>query len=102
LIRDEPGRRAHLFALIDRWRDLATALPWTTLPSATAIQPLILGANAEALRISDALWKRGIWVPAIRPPTVAPGSARLRITFSASHSVADLDLLAGALDDAAR
>jgi len=102
LIRDEPERRAHLFALIDRWRDLATALPWTTLPSATAIQPLILGANAEALRIGDALWKRDIWVPAIRPPTVPRGSARLRIAFSASHSAADLDLLAWALADAVR
>jgi 8-amino-7-oxononanoate synthase len=102
LIRDEPERRAHLFALIDRWRDLASALPWHTLPSATAIQPLVLGANSEALRVSDALWKRGIWVPAIRPPTVPQGSARLRITFSASHSIADVDLLAEALADVAR
>ena len=102
LIRDEPERRAHLFSLIDRWRDLASALPWHTLPSATAIQPLILGANAEALRVSDALWKRDIWVPAIRPPTVPQGSARLRITFSASHSIADVDLLAEALADVAR
>jgi 7-keto-8-aminopelargonate synthetase-like enzyme len=61
-----------------------------------------LGANAEALRVSDALWKRGIWVPAIRPPTVPQGSARLRITFSASHSIADVDLLAEALADVAR
>jgi 8-amino-7-oxononanoate synthase len=102
LIRDEPERRAHLFALIDRWRDLASALPWHTLPSATAIQPLMLGVNAEALRVSDALWKRGIWVPAIRPPTVPQGSARLRVTFSTSHSIADVDLLAEALADVAR
>ncbi len=102
LIRDEPERRAHLFALIERWRDLTSALPWHTLPSATAIQPLILGANAEALRVSEALWKRDIWVSAIRPPTVPQGSARLRITFSASHSIADVDLLAEALADVAR
>lgn len=102
LIRDERERRAHLFALIDHWRDLASALPWHTLPSATAIQPLMLGANAEALRVSDALWKRDIWVPAIRPPTVTRGSARLRITFSTSHSIADVDLLAKALADVAR
>ena len=102
LIRDEPERRAHLFALIDRWRALASALPWQTLPSATAIQPLMLGENAEALRISEALWKRDIWVPAIRPPTVPQGRARLRITFSASHSIADVDLLAGALADVVR
>ncbi|MDQ6916747.1 MAG: 8-amino-7-oxononanoate synthase [Pseudomonadota bacterium] len=102
LIRDEPGRRTRLFALIDRWRQAAAALPWPTLSSATAIQPLILGTNAEALRISDALWERDIWVPAIRPPTVPQGSARLRITFSAAHSLDDVDLLAGALVDAAR
>jgi 8-amino-7-oxononanoate synthase len=102
LIRDEPERRAHLFALIDRWRDAAAALPWRTLPSITAIQPLILGANADALRISDALWKRDIWVPAIRPPTVPLGSARLRITFSASHTIDDVDRLAEALADVAQ
>jgi 8-amino-7-oxononanoate synthase len=79
-----------------------SALPWHTLPSATAIQPLMLGANAEALRVSDALWKRDIWVPAIRPPTVPLGSARLRITFSAAHSIADVDLLAEAPADVAR
>jgi 8-amino-7-oxononanoate synthase len=102
LIRDEPGRRAHLFALINRWREAAAALPWQTLPSTTAIQPLILGANADALRISDALWKRDIWVPATRPPTVPRGSARLRITFPVSHTIDDVDRLAEALSDVAR
>jgi 8-amino-7-oxononanoate synthase len=101
LIRDEPERRARLFTLVERWRAVAGTLPWPTLPSVTAIQPLILGANAEALRISAALWKRDIWVPAIRPPTVPEGSARLRITFSAAHSMADFDLLADALADLA-
>ena len=102
LIRDEPQRRSHLFALIRRWQGLASALPWARLPSTTPIQPLMLGSNDDALRVSDALWKRGIWVPAIRPPTVPPGSARLRITFCASHSFDDVDLLALALADAAR
>ena len=68
----------------------------------TAIQPLILGTNNEALRVSDELWRRNIWVPAIRPPTVPQGSARLRITFSASHSFDDVDLLTDALADVAR
>ena len=68
----------------------------------TAIQPLMLGSNADALRVSDALWKRGIWVPAIRPPTVPQGSARLRITLSAAHSIGDVDLLADALADVAQ
>jgi 8-amino-7-oxononanoate synthase len=102
VIRDEPERRAHLFALIDRWRQVAAALPWQTLPSRTAIQPLMLGANVDALHISDALWKRDIWVPAIRPPTVPQGSARLRITFSAAHAIDDVDRLAEAFADVAR
>jgi 8-amino-7-oxononanoate synthase len=102
LIRAESWRRANLFALVDRWRQGASALPWRILPSVTAIQPLMLGSNADALHISGALWERGIWVPAIRPPTVPRGSARLRITFSASHSVDDVDLLLHALTDLAQ
>jgi 8-amino-7-oxononanoate synthase len=102
LIRDQPQRRTHLFALIDRWRQVSAALPWRTLPSTSAIQPLMLGTNVEALRVSEALWKRDIWVPAIRPPTVPQGSARLRIAFSASHAMDDVDALAGALTDAIR
>ena len=58
---------------------------WQLLPSITPIQPLILGSNAEALRIGQALLNEGLWVPAIRPPTVPAGSARLRITLSAAH-----------------
>lgn len=59
---------------------------WHCLPSATAIQPLILGSNEEALRVSAALRARGLWVPAIRPPTVPAGTARLRVTLSAAHT----------------
>src|SRR6266498_2292411 len=55
-----------------------------------------------ALALADALWQRGFWVPAIRPPTVPPGTARLRITLSAAHSDADVDALADALADLAR
>lgn len=102
LIRDESWRRERLFALADRWRKGVSALPWKTLPSATAIHPLVLGGNAEASRISGALWERGLWVPAIRPPTVPQGSARLRVTFSASHSIDDVDLLLRALRDIAQ
>jgi 8-amino-7-oxononanoate synthase len=61
------------------------------------IQPLIIGDAGETLAVSEALWDRGIWVPAIRPPTVPTGSARLRITLSAAHSAADVDRLVAAL-----
>ena len=53
----------------------------------TPIQPLVLGSNAAALSASKQLDDAGYWIPAIRPPTVAEGSARLRITFSANHSI---------------
>ncbi len=62
-------------------------LPWQLLPSTTPIQPLVVGANADALALAAALWQRGFWMPAIRPPTVPVGTARLRITLSAAHAL---------------
>jgi 8-amino-7-oxononanoate synthase len=97
LIKRETSRRAHLSMLVDRWRTAAKVLPWRLLPSDTAIQPLVLGANEDALRVSAALWDRGIWIPAIRPPTVPRGSARLRITLTAAHTPDDVDTLVEAL-----
>ncbi|HKW80538.1 MAG TPA: 8-amino-7-oxononanoate synthase [Casimicrobiaceae bacterium] len=97
LLKSGAVRRARLFALIARWRALAAALPWPVLSSATPIQPLIVGDAGDALELSAALWERGIWVPAIRPPTVPAGKARLRITLSAAHREADVDRLAETL-----
>jgi 8-amino-7-oxononanoate synthase len=101
IIRGEPERRERLLALIRRFRAGAAQLPWRVLPSETAIQPLIVGEDAEALRLSEALWQRGLWVPAIRPPTVPRGGARLRITLSAAHADADVDALLAALGEVA-
>ena len=70
---------------------------WEKVPSCTAIQPVILGSNANALLASKLLDEAGYWIPAIRPPTVPNGSARLRITFSANHSESDLRHLITAL-----
>ena len=67
------------------------------LDSATPIQPVILGPEAAATAASEQLRANGIWVPAIRPPTVPAGTARLRITFSAAHEDADVDRLLDAL-----
>jgi 8-amino-7-oxononanoate synthase len=101
IIESEPERRERLLERIDRFRAGARSLRWRLLPSETAIQPLILGANAAALRVSEALWRRGLWVPAIRPPTVPRGSARLRITLSAAHAESDVDALLAALAEIA-
>jgi 8-amino-7-oxononanoate synthase len=102
LIREDAERRSRLLTLIAYWRAAAARLPWRTLASHTPIQPLVVGTNAEALRLSDWLWEHGVWVPAIRPPSVPQGSARLRITLSAAHCEADLDVLFELLRDAAR
>jgi 8-amino-7-oxononanoate synthase len=99
IIRDDTDRRRRLAARVAQWRVAAAELPWRCMPSETAIQPLIVGTNAQAVRLSDALWDRGIWVPAVRPPTVPQGSARLRITFSAAHEEAEVDRLVAALRD---
>ena len=63
---------------------------WEKVSSSTPIQPVILGSNANALAAAKLLDEAGYWIPAIRPPTVPVGSSRLRITFSANHSVDDL------------
>jgi 8-amino-7-oxononanoate synthase len=72
-------------------------LKWRLLASQTPIQPLIVGDNAAAVELAEALRRQGIWVPAIRPPSVPAGSARLRISLSAAHSTEDVERLACAL-----
>ncbi|HQT27454.1 MAG TPA: aminotransferase class I/II-fold pyridoxal phosphate-dependent enzyme, partial [Burkholderiales bacterium] len=94
LIGEESWRRSHLGDLVSRLKaELGDAL----MPSVTPIQPLIVGGNEACLELSSNLEKKGMLVPAIRPPTVPKGSARLRISLSASHSFDDIDRLAAAL-----
>jgi len=83
-------RRTQLNKLIRIWQDEMHFAQWEKVSSCTAIQPVILGSNANALLASKLLDEAGYWIPAIRPPTVPNGSSRLRITFSANHSEADL------------
>jgi 8-amino-7-oxononanoate synthase len=97
VIRDDHARRRHLHALIAHFRAGARALPWRLLPSQTAIQPLFVGASAEAVALSEQLATHGVWVPAIRPPTVPANTARLRISLSAAHTAEDVDALLVAL-----
>lgn len=97
-------RRQHLQALIGQLRGGLTELAQRhdgllLLPSCTPIQPLILGENTRALALEAALETRGIRVPAIRPPTVAAGTARLRFTLSASHAPGDVDNLLQHMSD---
>lgn len=86
-------RRQQLNQLIQVWHEEMTFSKWEKTSSFTPIQPVILGSNANALAVAQLLDEAGYWIPAIRPPTVLAGSARLRITFSANHSVDDLRAL---------
>jgi len=97
VIAADTWRRTHLTALIARLKVGLAGLPWPLMASDTPIQPLSVGGNAEALRLAEGLRARGILLPAIRPPTVPLGQARLRISLSAAHSEADVDTLVAAL-----
>jgi 8-amino-7-oxononanoate synthase len=80
----------------------ALNLPYTLLPSRTGIQALVIGDNATTLTIASNLLKQGYWVPAIRPPTVPAGTARLRISLSAAHTPAHIQGLIHAIGCACR
>lgn len=97
LIRDGHERRAQIARLIAALRGGLQLRKWRLDPSTMPIQPLIIGSNEDALRVSEQLRERGILVPAIRPPTVPQGTARLRITLSAAHTLADVQRLIDAL-----
>ena len=92
-------RRKHLRILIDFFSD-SLKLHYAKLPfSQTAIQPIIVGDNATALAFAEALRERHFLVPAIRPPTVPPGTARLRVSLNANHVVDDVFDLVTAMTD---
>jgi len=92
------ARRARLRAHVAQLRQgLADLKRGALMPSDTPIQPLVIGANADAVQLSKDLLRRGLLVPAIRTPTVPADTARLRITLSAAHSVDDVAQLVEAL-----
>ena len=97
LLRRETWRREHLAALIGQFRQGAEQIGLQLMDSPTPIQPILVGDSAKALRLSRMLRERGLLVTAIRPPTVPAGSARLRVTLSAAHSQAQVQLLLNAL-----
>ncbi len=99
IARAETWRRDRLEALIGRFRDGALRRGFTLPQSASPIQPLIVGDPQAALDMSRGLEERGCLCTAIRPPSVPEGTSRLRITFTAAHSDADVDCLLGALED---
>jgi 8-amino-7-oxononanoate synthase len=99
LLQAEQWRRTHLQQLIAHFRAGAERLGLQLMNSFSPIQPLLIGDEAKALAIAEQLADRGILIIAIRPPTVAVGSSRLRITFSAEHSLEQVNQLLSALAD---
>ena len=97
IIAAEEWRRDLIHRLIDQLKRGTAGLRWRLMPSDTGIQPLLIGDNAEAVRVAAALALRGIQVPALRPPTVPQGTSRLRISLSAAHSEEDVAQLIDAL-----
>jgi 8-amino-7-oxononanoate synthase len=101
LVREEPERRGHLLALADflrkRLREAGFADADGILRSRCQIIPLIVGSEREAVAWSEHLLERGLFVPAIRPPSVPAGTARLRVSLTAGHTECNVDQLAEAL-----
>ena len=97
LIKQESWRRERLQDLVRRFRAGAEQLGLPLMSSETPIQPLLAGSSEQALAWSRRLEEQGILVSAIRPPTVPEGSARLRVTLSASHTDEHIDRLLEAL-----
>ncbi|MDY0011375.1 MAG: 8-amino-7-oxononanoate synthase [Rhodocyclaceae bacterium] len=98
LIQAGGSRRAHLTGLIAILGARLQLKRWQLLDAPTPIQPVVIGDNAEALAVARALGEEGLWVPAIRPPTVPRGTARLRISLTAAHTREDVERLASALN----
>jgi 8-amino-7-oxononanoate synthase len=100
IIAGEEGRarREQLQALIRQLQAGLRLRRWDHLHSDTGIQPIVIGDNNDAVRASAALYAQGFWIPAIRPPTVPAGTARLRVTLSAAHEAKDVAQLIEALN----
>ena len=100
LIAGAQDKRARLAAHRGSLQRGLASLRWPLMASGSAIQPVLVGGNAQTLALAQRLRKRGLWVPAIRPPTVPAGGARLRISLSAAHAAAHVDALCDALREA--
>jgi 8-amino-7-oxononanoate synthase len=97
LARRDHWRREKLQSLVAHFRQQAAFRDLQLLPSTTPVQPVMCGDEKRAVALSTALEAQGYWVPAIRPPTVPDGRARLRVTLSSLHTQGEVDALIDAL-----
>ena len=98
IIQNDQSRRQHLQALIQQFRSGANLLGLQLSNSVSSIQPILIGDNLQALKISESLAEKGFLISAIRPPTVPEGTARLRVTLSAAHTEQQVAQLLAALE----
>jgi len=99
IVEKDEWRRDKLNSLIQQFKLGCEELGLTLMPSNTAIQPILIGSTKKAVKMNKKLKEKGILVPAIRPPTVPEGTARLRVTFSAAHQEKDIAFLLTCLDE---
>ncbi|CAM3479038.1 8-amino-7-oxononanoate synthase [Bordetella sputigena] len=99
LMRGPEGaaRRRVLRANVDAMRGFVARTAWATPAAHTPILPIVIGVNEAALALAGSLMEQGFWVPAVRPPTVPAGTARLRLSLSAAHEPVDIERLGAAL-----
>ncbi|MGB3194345.1 MAG: 8-amino-7-oxononanoate synthase [Phycisphaerae bacterium] len=102
IVRADPERRRRVLALAERLRGALQEKEFDSGRSETQIVPVLVGAPERALALAAALLEKGIFCPAIRPPTVPPGTSRLRVSLTAEHTEEDVERLVSALDDARR
>lgn len=96
IIENEPERRERLWTLIRRFKSGIEGMGLKVMPSDSAIIPVLVGEAAPALRFAAVLRERGVYTPAVRPPSVPPGMCRIRVTIMATHTEGQIDAALGA------
>jgi len=91
IIENEPERRERLWTLIRRFKSGIEGMGLKVMPSDSAIIPVLVGEAAPALRFASVLRERGVYTPAVRPPSVPPGMCRIRVTIMATHTEHQID-----------
>ncbi|UDY83748.1 8-amino-7-oxononanoate synthase [Vibrio diabolicus] len=99
MVQEQSWRREKLSELSEVYRDSLSDLEGF-VETQTSIKPFVIGESDLALRVAGACRQNGIWVTAIRPPTVPKGTSRLRITLTANHTNEQVKTLSMALKQA--
>ena len=97
IVREQPQRRERLLELANRLRGQLSELGFETGNSESQVIPILVGESELAVNMSKQLRAKGIYIPAIRPPSVPSGNARLRLSLSSDHTDAQIDSLVSVL-----